>query len=107
MYIEQKNPTDKETARRKIDSYVEKLNNLRFTGNFQVKDFIKSWTYNEMQFSFQIKSSVVERRVQGVIKCKEDIIIIECEIPTIINNFMKEENLKTVIENHLNIALTE
>lgn len=107
MYIEYKNPTDKETAIRNIDAYVDKLNNLRFAGNFQIKEFDKSWTKDEMQFAFEIKSSILKRRTQGTIKCKDDLIIIEFEAPIIINNFITEENLRAVIEKHLGIALTQ
>lgn len=31
MYIEYKNPTDKETAKVRIDGYIEKLDNLRLS----------------------------------------------------------------------------
>lgn len=106
MYIEQEYHTDKETARVRIDAYIEKLNKLRFPGNFQITDLKKSWTNDEMQFSFNIKSSVLERRVKGVIQIDELKIILEAELPTITKNFIKDENLEAAVRQHIGIALS-
>lgn len=105
MHLEYEHNTDKEAARIKIDSYIQKINHMKLPGNFQILDLTKSWKGDDMQFSFVLKSSILERNTTGVIQLDDKKIVLEAEIPTITKNFIKDENLEAMIKKHIAIAL--
>jgi hypothetical protein len=105
MLIEYKHELDKPTARQRIDNYVDKLDNIQFAGGFAVEDLKKSWTEDEMQVSFNLKKSAIDRRVEGDIKLKDKIIIIDMEIPEIVRNFVTDANLESTIRRNLDTIL--
>ena len=101
MYVEYPHNNDKETLKYKIDDYVAKLLNLKFQGNFEIVELNKSWIDFEMQYSVIIKQGVLERRLKGVLKIKDDLIIISFELPDTIKNFITETKLQNLIKKHL------
>jgi hypothetical protein len=105
MLIEYKHELDKPTARQRIDNYVDKLDNIQFAGGFAVEDLKKSWTEDEMQVSFNLKKSAIDRRVEGNIKLKDKIIIMDMEIPEIVRNFVTDANLESTIRRNLDTIL--
>lgn len=106
MYIEYEHKTDKETARLRLDAYIEKLNNIKLPGNFSIVDLKKSWTKDEMQFSLNLKSGILDRRIQGVAQLDDSKVILEAELPTVVKNFIKDENLEALVRQHIGIALS-
>jgi hypothetical protein len=107
MYLEYKHNLDKETAKQRIDEYISKLDNMQFAGGFAVEDLKKDWTNDEVMFSFNIKKMIIERRVEGNIKLKENnLLIMDLELPDIIKNFVTEENLEKTIKKNLDTVLS-
>jgi hypothetical protein len=98
---------DKEVSKTEIDKYVSKLRDLEFTGNFKITELDKSWTNSDMQYSLMIKNGSLDRRVRGIIKIKDKEIIINMELPSVIQNFIRPEKLEALIIKHLQIALTK
>jgi hypothetical protein len=44
MYLEYKHDAEKETAKQRLNEYIEKLDKMQFAGGFAVEDLKKSWT---------------------------------------------------------------
>ena len=101
MYLEHPHNNDKTALKYKIDDYTAKLLNLKFQGNFEIIELNKSWTDYEMQYSIIIKQGVLERRLKGVLKIKDDLIVISFELPDTIKNFITEKKLQDLINKHL------
>ncbi|GEM_PF-5088227 len=101
MYIEYPHNLNKDLLKQKIDKYVSKLNKMEFYSNFKISDFNRNWNNYEMLYSLNIKQSFLERRMKGFLQIKDEIIIIEFDMPDIIKNFVREEKLQLIIKNHL------
>lgn len=107
MYIEYPHNLNKDILKEQIDKYVSKLNKLEFYSNFKISDLNRSWSNYEMMCSMTIKQSFLERRLKGLIQVKDDMIIIEFEVPDVIKNFVREEKLKFLITKHLDNVIEE
>jgi hypothetical protein len=105
MYLEYEYNLEKETAKQRIDEYVGKLDNIQFAGGFAIEDLKKSWTGDEMQLSFNLKKMVIDRRSKGHIKVRDNVIILDMELPDIISNFVTEENLEKTVRKNLDTIL--
>jgi len=101
MYIEYKHSMDKESARTRLNEYIDKMDGIQFAGGFEIEDLKKSWTADEMQFSFNIKKMIIDRRISGTIRLKEQLVAIKFELPSIIGNLVSEENLEKTIRKNL------
>jgi hypothetical protein len=101
MYMEFRHNAEKDNLKYRIDDYVSKMENLRFQGNFEIIELNKSWINHEMQYSIIVKMGVLERRVKGILKIKDDLVIISMELPETIKNFITEEKLQKIISRHL------
>jgi hypothetical protein len=106
MYLEYEHDLDKETAKQRVNEYIDKLDNIKLAGGFAVEDLKKSWTDDEMQISFNIKKSAIDRRIKGVIKLKEKLLIMEMKLPDVVNNFVTEQNLESTIRKNLDTILS-
>jgi hypothetical protein len=105
MYMEYKHNLDRDTVKERIDHYVDKLDNLQFSGGFAVEDLKKSWTEDEMQFSFYLKKMVIERRIKGNFRLKDQLLIIDFEVPDIVKNLVTEDNIEKTIRKNLDTIL--
>jgi hypothetical protein len=105
MYLEYKHETDKETAKQRLNEYTEKLDKMQFAGGFAVEDLKKSWTDDEMQVSLNLRKSAIDRRIKGNIKLKENLLILDVDLPEIIKNFVTEENIEKTIRKNLDTIL--
>jgi hypothetical protein len=105
MYLEYKYNLDRDTARGRIDRYVEKLENLQFAGGFAVEDLKKSWTGDEMQFSFNLKKMIIDRRIKGNFRLKGQVLIMDFEVPDIVKNFVTEDKIEETIRKNLDTIL--
>jgi hypothetical protein len=107
MLIEHPYSFDKNSARNNIDDYIDKLKDLQFPGNFKITELLKSWSDNEMQYSLCLKQGSIERRIKGILRLKDDMIIINFELPEVVKNFIKEEKLESLIKMHLENAINK
>ncbi|MFO7445728.1 MAG: hypothetical protein R6W90_05140 [Ignavibacteriaceae bacterium] len=98
---------NKDLLKRQIDNYVSKLNKLEFNGNFKIVELHKNWINYEMNFSVMVKQGFLERRIKGLIQIKDELIIIEFEVPEIVKNFVREEKLKFLISKHMDNVLED
>ena len=105
MYIEHPHNSDKSRLKYKIDDFTARLLNLKFQGNFEIIELNKSWIDYEMQYSLILKQGMLERRIKGVLKIKDNVIIISFEAPETIKNFITEENLRKIIGRHIDNIL--
>jgi hypothetical protein len=105
MHLEYEHNLDNDVAKRRIDEYTDKLDNMQFAGGFAIEDLKKSWTDNELQLSFNLKKMVIDRRSKGNIRFKENLIHLDMELPDIIRNFVTDENLENTIRKNLDTIL--
>jgi hypothetical protein len=101
MNMEYKHNLDKAAAKEKIETHISKLEDMRFSGGYAIEDVKSYWTGDDLQVSFNLKKNVINRQIEGFIKVKNNLIIIDVEIPDIINNLVTEENLKKIISRNL------
>lgn len=101
MYMEYRHNAEKDNLKYKIDNYVSKMENLQFRGNFEIIELNKNWINHEMQYSVIVKLGVLERSIKGILKIKDELVVISMEIPETIKNFITEEKLQKVIFKHL------
>jgi hypothetical protein len=107
MYLEYPHNTSKELLKKQIDKNVSKLNKLEFYSGFKISELHKNWNNSEMIFTLNLKQSFLERRIKGVLQIKDEVIIIEFEVPDIIKNFVREEKLNSIISKHLDNIVEE
>lgn len=107
MYLEYEHKLDHADAKSRIDTYIDKLDNLQFSGGFFLDDLKKSWTGDEMQVSFNLKKMVIDRRTKANIRLKEHLLIMDADVPTVVQNFITEENLKKIILRNLDTIFQE
>ena len=107
MYFEYPHTQNKDLLKQKIDKYVSKLNKLEFYGNFKITTFSRSWNNYEMLYSLTVKQGFLERKLQGLLQVKDELIIVEFEIPDIVKNFVREEKLEFLIAKHLDNVIEE
>jgi hypothetical protein len=101
MNLEYKHDLDTGTAKQRIDEYVDKLDNMQFSGGFAIDDMKKSWTGDEMQLSMNLKKMVIDRRIKGNFRFKEKLLIMDVEIPSVVLNLISEKNLEQIIRRNL------
>lgn len=100
MHIEYPNKLDKETSKQKLDNMFDSLLDRKVITGFDIKDFNKSWTNDEMQFSFYLKMGPLDRRVKGIIKVYEDKLISDFELPDTVKNFVSENKIEKTIKQY-------
>lgn len=102
MHIEYPNKLDKETSKKKLDNMFDSLLEKKPITGFDVKDFNKSWTKDEMQFSFYLTMGPLDRRVKGIIKLHDDKIIADFQLPDTVKNFVSELKIEKNVNQYLN-----
>jgi hypothetical protein len=107
MYLEYLHNQNKELLKEQVDKYVAKLNKLEFSGSFKITELHRSWSNYEMTFSLMIKQSFIERRMKGILQVKDELILLEFEVPEIIKNFIRVEKLEHLILKHLDNVIDE
>jgi hypothetical protein len=107
MYFEYPHSQNKSLLKEQIDKYVSKLNKLEFNGSFKMTGLHKSWTNYDMMFSLLLKQGFLERRIKGVLQIKDEMILLEFEVPDIVKNFIREEKLQHLIMKHLDNVIEE
>jgi hypothetical protein len=107
MYFEYPHNQNKEVLKELVDKYAAKLTKLEFSGSFKITELHRSWSNYEMAFSLIIKQGFIERSMKGILQVKNELIILEFEVPEIIKNFIRAEKLEHLILKHLDNVIEE
>jgi Putative polyhydroxyalkanoic acid system protein (PHA_gran_rgn) len=101
MHIERNHNVGKEEAIHKIDTFLDDLMRRQFPGGVTIKDPSKSWSDNAMRFSFKAKKGFIGTTISGVIRVKEDSIVIDSDLPGLVTTFVSEDKIGNVISEQL------
>jgi hypothetical protein len=101
MHIARRHNLGKEEAIRKIDTFLEDLMRRQFPGGVAIKDASKSWSDDAMRFSFKAKKGFFGTTISGVIRVNNDSVVMDCDLPGVITSFVSEDQIRNVINEHL------
>jgi hypothetical protein len=101
MHIERRHNLGKEEAIQKIDTFLEDLMRRQFPGDVAIKDASKSWSDDAMRFSFKAKKGFFGATISGVIRVNNDSVIMDCDLPGMVTAFVSEDQIRNVINEHL------
>ena len=66
--------------------------------NVQIVDQKKSWTGSVMSFSFTGKVGFISVPMSGAVAVDDTNVTVECELPSMVKNFMGEAKIQTMVE---------
>jgi hypothetical protein len=101
MHIERRHNLGKEEAIQKIDTFLEDLMRRQFPGDVAIKDASKSWSDDAMRFSFKAKKGFFGATISGVIRVNNDSVVMDCDLPGMVTAFVSEDQIRNVINEHL------
>ena len=101
MYIERKHNLGKEEAIHKIDCFLNDLMRRHFPGGITIKEPFKSWSDEEMHFSFKATKGFIGATISGVIRVNDDSVIMDSDLPRLVTSFVSEDTIRNVINTQL------
>ena len=101
MYIERKHNLGKEEAIHKIDSFLDDLMRRPFPGGITIKEPFKSWSDEEMHFSFKARKGFIGATISGFIRVNDDSVIMNSDLPGLVTAFVSEDTIRDVINTQL------
>jgi hypothetical protein len=101
MRIERTHKASQQAAIQKIDNFLDELMKRDFPGGVEVKEPTKSWSGNQMDFSFKVKKGFISTRIEGNIQVEDDKIILDSDMPGLVRTFVSEEKVADVISKQI------
>ena len=100
MHIERNYNDEKTSAIQKIDSFLDGLMKRQFPGGVTVQNPSKTWTGDQMQFSFGIKQGwLINATITGQIRVSDNLIVMDGALPWQLKMFQGQ--IEQVINNQL------
>jgi hypothetical protein len=106
MRIERNHRTSKQEAIRKIDTFLDELMKRDFPGGVVVKEPTKSWSGNQMDFSFKVKKGFISTRIEGSVQVEDGKIILDSDMPGLVKTFVSEEKVADVISRQIDMLFS-
>jgi hypothetical protein len=97
MRVEKDNTYSKDEAKKRIDGLIEKFIGQSFPG-VSISNVEKSWSGDQMNFSFKGKKGFISTSIKGFIEVTEEKITLDTEIPRAVKAFVREDELKTIVQ---------
>lgn len=73
--------------------------------NVQLVDQKKSWDGPVMSFSFTGKVGFIAVPVAGTVTVGDSTVTVECELPSLVKNFMGEEKVRAMVDDKVRAIL--
>jgi hypothetical protein len=96
MRIEQPHSLGQAVAISRIDAFLEQVVQNP-PGGVTVKDARKTWNGNRMSFSFTAARGFFGTTIQGVMDVFDDKVVVESELPALVQSFLGEEKVRQAI----------
>lgn len=101
MRIERNHSASQQQAIQTIDSFLDELMKRDFPGGVVVKEPVKSWSGNTMNFSFKVKKGLLSTKIEGDIEVRDGKVILDSELPGLVRTFVSEEKVADVISKQI------
>jgi hypothetical protein len=101
MHIERTHNVGKEEAIHKIDTFVDDLMHRQFPGGVTIKEPSKSWSDNNMRFSFKAKKGFIGTTISGVINVTDDSVVMNFHLPGLVTTFVSEDQIRNLVNEQL------
>ena len=101
MHIERSHNLGQAAAIAKIDTFLDDLMHRQFPGGVTVKDASKSWSANQLNFSFKAKKGFFGAAITGVIGVHDDSIVMDFEVPGLVSALVSEASIRDAIHKEL------
>ncbi len=82
----------------KLDTAADQLLASGGMKNIQIVDQQKSWDGSVMSISFTGKVGFISVPLAGTIAVDDTNVTVECELPSMVKNFLGEEKVRSVVE---------
>jgi hypothetical protein len=100
MRIEQPHSLGQAAAISRIDAFLERIVQNP-PGGVTVKDARKSWNGSRMSFSFTAARGFFGTTIQGVMDVLDDKVVVESELPALVQSFVGEEKVRRAVADGL------
>jgi len=101
MHIEREHNVGKEEAIHKIDTFLDDLMGRQFPGSITIQESSRSWSDDALHFSFRAKKGFVGTTISGVIRVREDSVIMDSDLPGLVTAFVSEDKIRNLINAQL------
>ncbi len=102
MQIALAHGTDKQTAIKKIDGFLDELMRREFPGGVAIKEPKKQWDGDRMGFSFKAKKGFFGTTIGGRILVTDNQVMLDSELPGMVTAFVDEDKIRAVITDQFN-----
>lgn len=103
MEIRLDHRTDKLTAVRKIDSFLDGLMSQEFPNGVTIKNPQKQWIQDRMDFSFKAKKGMLLGvTIHGTICVSDTAVFLDSDLPGLVTTFVDESKIREVITKQFN-----
>ncbi|HEX7484595.1 MAG TPA: polyhydroxyalkanoic acid system family protein [Vicinamibacterales bacterium] len=106
MRIEQPHTLGRQEAISRIDQFLERLI-LDPPGGVTIKDARKDWDGNRMTFSFTAARGFFGTSVRGLMEVMDDRVVVESELPVLVQTILGEARIQRVISTELGNMLAK
>lgn len=100
MRIQQPHKLGQREAIGRIDRFLERLAQEP-PGGVTIKDAKTDWDGNRMDFSFTAAKGGFGTSISGRMEVRDDEVVVESDLPTLVKAFLGEERIRQVISNEL------
>ena len=105
MRVEAIHTLGRDQARQRLEGVVEGLVSRPWPGGVAVRDVTRSWTGDQLDFSFVLARGLFRATITGHLSVDEAGAMIETEVPGMIVAFVGEDRIRDVIQHELEHAL--
>ena len=105
MHLEVSHNCSQEEAVQRIDGLLEKLLEGPIPEGIEVRVAQKQWRENLMEFSFTAGKGVFSTSISGKMLVTAGLVILDSDLPSVVNLVIGEEGVKTMISRKLEEVL--
>ena len=98
MRIECKHTLGKEEAIRRIDGWVDAVDQRPIPAGINFEDFSKTWSDNVLKVSCRVKKFGFAPTVSATATVNDDNVVIEFELPGFLKTLMPESKIEEAVQ---------
>ena len=101
MRVSVAHSTSRAKAISAIDTFLDGLMGQGFSGGVKVQNPEKSWSGNQMDFSFYAKKGLFGTTINGSVTVTDKNVVLESQLPGMVTTFVSEDEIKETIREKL------
>jgi hypothetical protein len=94
-------------ARQRLARFADGLATRAWPGGVDVRDIVRNWTGDRLDFSFTVARGFFSMRIAGRLDAGDTSATLDAEVPAMLVSLVGEERIREVVERELDRALGE